>query len=115
MITYLDENADPDVYGVQSYIAGGKMKETGLDHWNSPNTGATNESGFTGLPAGFRINSGDSTNMYYHQLGLYGYFWSSSESSSLGAWGRLLYYNYSSVLRYDYGKQIGFSVRCLGD
>jgi len=39
-----------------SSVAGGKMKEEGLDHWNSPNTGATNESGFTGLPAGYRYN-----------------------------------------------------------
>ena len=34
-------------------IAGGKMKETGLVHWASPNAWATNSSGFTGFPAAF--------------------------------------------------------------
>jgi len=37
-----------------AYNAGGKMKETGLVHWNAPNTGATNESGFTALGGGYR-------------------------------------------------------------
>jgi uncharacterized protein (TIGR02145 family) len=33
-------------------VAGGKLKETGTAHWYSPNTGATDEYGFTLLPAG---------------------------------------------------------------
>jgi len=92
-------------------VAGGKMKEAGLDHWNSPNTGATKKSGFTGLPAGYRYYSNGS----YDTMGNFGYFWSSSEHYSFNAWYRLLLYYYSNVTRYYYGKQVGFSVRCLGD
>jgi hypothetical protein len=39
-------------------VAGGKLKETGTSHWESPNTGATNESGFTALPSGYRNFAG---------------------------------------------------------
>jgi uncharacterized protein (TIGR02145 family) len=92
-------------------IAGGKMKETGLGHWNSPNTGATNESGFTGLPAGYRYYS----NGNYLNMGTAGYFWSSSEYNSFTAWYRDLHYYYSNVLRILYYKHDGCSIRCLGD
>jgi len=92
-------------------VAGGKMKETGLGHWNSPNTGATNESGFTGLPAGYRSYS----NGNYVSMGSSGYFWSSSEASSLYAWYRRLYYANSYVTRLSGSKRFGFSIRCLGD
>ncbi|SVC55879.1 uncharacterized protein METZ01_LOCUS308733, partial [marine metagenome] len=56
-------------------VAGGKMKETGLEHWYSPNAGATNESGFTGLPSGFRYWADGN----YYYMGEYNYFWTSSE------------------------------------
>ena len=93
-----------------SSVAGGKMKETGTEHWNSPNTGATNESGFTALPGGYRIGNG-----YYFSMGNYGYFWSSTESSSNFAWYRELGYYHSAVGRHSGSKQIGFSVRCVRD
>jgi uncharacterized protein (TIGR02145 family) len=57
--------------------AGGKMKEEGLCHWNSPNTRATNESGFTGLPGGARIyNTGG-----FSYLKNFGFFWTSTEAT----------------------------------
>jgi len=93
------------------HVAGGKLKEAGLDHWNSPNTGATNESGFTGLPAGSRYNNGGN----YYSMDYYGFFWSSSpDSSNDNAWCRLLDYSDSDVNRTSsFPKEAGFSIRCL--
>jgi uncharacterized protein (TIGR02145 family) len=39
-------------------LAGGKLKETGIGHWISPNDG-NNESGFTAMPGGYRDSNGD--------------------------------------------------------
>ena len=95
-------------------VAGGKMKEEGYEHWNNPNTGATNESGFTALPGGYRGNY----NGHYYNMGGIGYFWSSSMSSMgypFNAWFRLLKYDSSSVNRVYSNKRFGYSIRCLGD
>ncbi|MBC8214179.1 MAG: fibrobacter succinogenes major paralogous domain-containing protein [Candidatus Marinimicrobia bacterium] len=94
-----------------SSVAGGKMKETGTVHWNSPNTGATNESGFTALPGGYR--SYDYGN--YNDMGNTGCFWSSTEYDSTNAWTRKLYYYSSEVPRYYYCKKHGISVRLVRD
>ena len=91
-------------------VAGGKMKETGTEHWGSPNTDATNESGFTALPGGYRDYYG-----YYNNQGFSGYFWSSTELSSNYAWYRLLNYNTSGVYRTNDNKTYGFSLRCVRD
>jgi uncharacterized protein (TIGR02145 family) len=96
-------------------VAGGKMKETGTTHWNSPNTGATNSSGFSGLPSGFR----DSTYGTFNDIGLYGYWRSSTESISSsgvsGVYGRGLYYNNAGAGRYYDDKSHGVCVRCVRD
>ena len=90
---------------------GGKMKETGTTHWNSPNTGATNTSGFTALPGGYRDSSGS-----FNDLGYDGSWWSSTEGSGTSAWHRSLYYSSDQVLRdSSYDKVYGFSIRCLKD
>jgi uncharacterized protein (TIGR02145 family) len=88
--------------------AGGKMKAT--TGWNSPNTGATNESGFTGLPGGYRDVDGS-----YYGVGSFGNWWSSTEIGSLNAWYRDLYSYDSGVLRSNGNKLYGFSVRCVRD
>ena len=92
-------------------VAGGKMKETGTAHWNSPNTGATNESGFTALPGGYRSSSSG----YYSDMGDYGSFWSSTAINSNDALYRALHYLNPAVFRHNLNKRNGFSVRCLGD
>ena len=91
-------------------VAGGKMKEAGTAHWNSPNTDATNSSGFTGLPGGSSDPNGS-----FGLIGLFGSWWSSSENDSTGVWGRGLYYNYGFVYSNHYYKTYGVSVRCLRD
>ena len=99
-----------DDLGWRGTDAGGNLKETGTTHWNSPNTGATNSSGFTALPAGFRNHIGS-----FYNLGDIAYLWSSTEYNSSHAWNRFLYYNYAAVYRnYDY-KESGFSLRCCKD
>jgi uncharacterized protein (TIGR02145 family) len=89
-------------------VAGGKMKATTL--WRSSNTGATNSSGFTGLPGGDR-NSGGTFNV----IGDNGYWWSSTEDNTTKAWNRYLYYNDVITRSYNFNKTAGFSVRCLRD
>jgi len=90
--------------------AGGKMKEKGTVHWISPNTGATNESGFTALPCGGRYYNGT-----FSAMGSIGGWWSSTELLTASARGRYLYYNYSLIYRGSGSKRDGFSVRCLKD
>ena len=90
--------------------AGGKLKETGTTHWNSPNTGATNETGFTALPGGYRIDSGS-----FVSIGNYGLWWSATEFDTNNAWFRFMLYNNSDVYRSSNYKELGFSVRCLRD
>ncbi len=91
-------------------VAGGKMKSTGTQYWSSPNTGATNESGFSGLPGGARNFNG--TFIYIGGIGLW---WSSTEYVPGLAWYRSLDYNEPIFYRPDNSTKCGFSVRCLRD
>ena len=96
-------------------IAGGKMKFTGTTYWDSPNTGATNESGFSALPGGDRNTEGSFGNFIGYAL-----FWSSTKITinftSNYAWNRILYYDNGNVGRRSYySKSSGASVRCLRD
>jgi uncharacterized protein (TIGR02145 family) len=90
--------------------AGGKMKSIGTQYWFSPNTAATNESGFTALPGGYRYDSGT-----YGYSGGLGAWWSSTGQDSNNAWYRYLYYYYGAVYRFDANKHYGYSVRCIKD
>jgi uncharacterized protein (TIGR02145 family) len=91
-------------------IAGGKMKEAGLTHWASPNAGATNSSGFTALPGGFRGGNG-----WFGNLSQTAGLWSSSQSGGVNSWFRNLYWYYEYVYTSDGDKSDGLSVRCVQD
>jgi uncharacterized protein (TIGR02145 family) len=96
-------------------VAGGKIKtmgtiEAGTGLWYSPNTGATNSSGFSALPGGRR-----STDGLFYNLGYYGNLWSSSPYDATNAWFRYLHYDDPNVGRVYYNKSYGFPVRCVND
>jgi uncharacterized protein (TIGR02145 family) len=90
-------------------VAGGEMKS--ITGWRSPNTGATNSSGFSGLPSGSRISNG-----IFGNIGNGFNCWSSTVSSSRTAWSIYLLYSMTRSYEYNgYYKEFGFSVRCLKD
>ncbi len=92
--------------------AGGKMKETGTVHWVTPNTGATNESGFTALPSGARSDMDGTFNF----LGQYGFYWSSTQYDAITAWHHGLDFN-NTQFQHSYGwnKLSGAAVRLVKD
>ena len=92
-------------------VAGGKLKEAGTTHWSSPNNGATNESGFTGLPGGGRACG---TGLF-GSLGENGHFWTATKDDSSSAWNQMLLHSDAGVYQYSTSKSHGFSVRCLKD
>ena len=92
-------------------VAGTKMKSTDFCADNEGKSGnGTNESGFSGLPGGFRDYYGSC-----YTIGKFGYWWSSTELSGTNAWGRFLTYDNGTVDRNYYFKNYGLSVRCLRD
>jgi len=91
--------------GFSSFTSIAAKARTASTLWISPNTGATNESSFSGLPGGSRNYSGA-----YVAIGGYGLWWSSTE-----AWSRHLESANGNSKRDTNAKQIGFSVRCLRD
>lgn len=113
LINCLDPNANGG--NTLPNTAGGKMKSIGTIQastglWSNPNTAATNESGFTGLPAGYLNSFGP-----FSIIGSDGIWWSSSEFNTALAWGRSLYYNTGSAGMVSSSKGYGFSVRCVKD
>jgi uncharacterized protein (TIGR02145 family) len=91
-------------------ISGSKLKETGTTHWNSPNTGATNETGFTALPGGFRHVNGTIRSMGYD-----GFWWSTTKYDSSSVLFRYMEYSNTFIGWGSNTKEIGYSVRCVKD
>ncbi len=100
--------ADQETAGWRGTNEGGALKAT--SNWNSPNTGATNSSGFSALPGGYR-----SIYDYYNAIGGVGYWWSSISTESGLAFRRELANDNTMVSRGNYDCHFGFSVRCLKD
>ena len=88
--------------------AGGKLKASGTNYWNPPNTGATDDYGFDALPGGYR----SSANGTFVNLNYWGVWWSATGSN--GSIGRLLLENVNAIANYDHDIAIqGFSIRCI--
>lgn len=90
--------------------AGGKLKETGTLHWQSPNSGATNESGFTALPGGYRSYDGN-----FYNIGSDGKWWTDYYNKLDSCIGRTLKYNLRKLIHRSESQVSGFSVRCVKD
>jgi uncharacterized protein (TIGR02145 family) len=104
------ELADLTEYLGGKEIAGGKLKERGFTHWRSPNKDATNETGFTSVPSGYRNASG----LYYY-LGYFDYWWSSTARSSGSAWYWYVYFDIGYIYRDKDYLEMGHAVRCIKD
>ena len=111
---YVSSQSEYTCSGNSSYIAKALASTEG---WNTStnscavgnNQGSNNATGFSAVPAG--ICGGSS----FNGVGGYAYFWSSTQFNSYSAWNRTLYYRNAAVIRNDYYKASGFSVRCLRD
>jgi uncharacterized protein (TIGR02145 family) len=90
--------------------SGGKMKEPGTVHWLSPNTGATNESGFTGLPGGRRRTNGQ-----YENISKRATFWTSTLKGNNRSWSRGLSNDKIDIQLNQDENLIGNSLRCIMD
>jgi len=92
-------------------FAGGAMKEVGSLHWASPNIGATNSSGFSGIPGAHRKIDGT-----FNEIGVYAYWWCATEPNTIGVFLRFISYGFSIISRSSSDtKTNGYSVRCIKD
>jgi uncharacterized protein (TIGR02145 family) len=87
-----------------SQLAGAKMKSTGTTYWNSPNTGATNESRFSALPGGFRRSDLGS----FSNIGIAAHWWCATASF-------YIYNSYDGVTNNGAENNKGYSIRCIKD
>lgn len=95
-------------------VAGGKLKEKGLAHWESPNAGATNEVGFTALPGGYAFGGGSGS---VESLGYFGYHWTSTNFAGQfeRAWIWIIKSHFPSVMKSDFRIDMAASIRCVKD
>lgn len=111
LVANLDPTYNPIAEGTQSTTAGGKMKSVGTQYWQSPNTNATNNSGYSGFSTGSRSSSDG----VFNGFGIGVYWWSSTQFDNTYSWSRGLRNNNGGIERVYWGKGGGFPVRCLKD
>lgn len=92
------------------YVAGGKLKTSGTTDWMSPNSGATNSSGFSALPCGWRLTNGN-----YNGFGTQGWFWTSTAQSATHASVFYLFYASAGSSFINTDNKAGAGVRCVKD
>jgi len=91
-------------------VAGSGLKEAGTIHWDVPNEGANNSTGFTALPGGFRDSRAK-----FSSLGAFGFWWSTTEPQTDSSLIRSMSYMASKVTNYKVLESYGLSVRCVKD
>jgi len=89
-------------------IAGGKLKQTGTDFWQVPNTGATNESGFIGLPSGFRRENG-----LFYNLGYSCNWWTTNDMGGEYAFNIFIDKLTAKTQKNADDVRFGFAIRCI--
>lgn len=92
-------------------VSGGKLKEMGTAHWLSPNSGATNENGFSALPGGCKVTD----SRLFVGIGEAGFFWSCISAQNAMAWYRQILYDTTTSMQINEFKTTGQSVRCVKD
>jgi len=105
---------DTNTYGWRGTDAGGKLKETGTAHWNTPNTGADNSTFFTALGGGRRDMDYTFETAPFGELKQYGSFWTSTVAVGFSYFRKLGYDN-SGIMRAQQDMHSGSSVRCIRD
>ena len=105
-----DEWSALSAYLGGEFVAAGKLKEAGTNHWQKPVSEPTNETGFTALPGGFRNEKTE-----FYDLGYMCFYWCSSEENTEKAHHILIYSHTTHVTISYIEKNYGFSVRCVKD
>jgi uncharacterized protein (TIGR02145 family) len=103
-----DEWLEAEIFLGGADEAGGRMKEAGFVHWTTPNTGADNSSGFTGLPGGMR-----NLLSVFSSLGENGLWWTASSFDASTYWSTYLWTMNAGVDHNPAPKNYGFSIRCV--
>ncbi|MCX6256923.1 MAG: fibrobacter succinogenes major paralogous domain-containing protein [Bacteroidia bacterium] len=100
-------SSDAAGFGYRGLQTGGKMKETGTGHWNSPNTGANNSSEFSALPGGQRTDNA------FSNLNSFGYWWTATPYDTITSYYRALRFDGAQSGRNYYYSYYAKSVRCV--